>query len=186
MDYTEEKYHPVLIKLASDIDQMDYYQILNLPLSCTKVQIKKQYYGMSRALHPDKFYQLENDELKQAVKKVFKRVTESYTILKDDKKRKLYTEQLSGPDRQSHLRFSEKDEQQLSTQNVVQGRVAQTPQGQKCYAAYLTEFNRKNWDSALRHLQSAMIFETGNTRLAALKAELEAKREQADEGETPS
>ena len=64
--------------------------------------------------------------------------------------------------------------------------MAQTPQGQKCYAAYLTEFNRKNWDSALRHLQSAMIFETGNTRLAALKAELEAKREQADEGETPS
>ena len=186
MDYTEEKYHPVLIKLASDIDQMDYYQILNLPSTCNKAQIKKQYYAMSRALHPDKFYQLDNLELKHAVKKIFKRVTESYTILKDDKKRRLYTEKLLGPERQRHLRFSEQDEQQLNTQNVAQGRVAQTPQGQKCYAAYLTEYNRKNWDSALRHLQSAMIFETGNTRLAALKAELEAKREQANEGEASS
>ena len=186
MDYTEEKYHPVLIKLASDIDQMDYYQILNLPSTCNKAQIKKQYYAMSRALHPDKFYQLDNLELKHAVKKIFKRVTESYTILKDDKKRRLYTEKLLGPERQRHLRFSEQDEQQLNTQNVAQGRVAQTPQGQKCYAAYLTEYNRKNWDSALRHLQSAMIFETGNTRLAALKEELEAKREQANEGEASS
>ena len=141
---------------------------------------------MSRTLHPDKFYQLDNAVVKQAVKKIYKRVTESYSVLRDDKKRKLYTEQLGGSDRQKYLRFSEQDEQALTHQGRIQGQVAQTPQGQKCYAAYVTELNKKNWNAALRHLQSALIFETDNQRLATLKAELEAKRQDATEGDAPS
>ena len=183
MDYTEEKYRPVLLKLSKDIDGMDYFQILNLPISCNKADIKRQYYNLSRALHPDKFFQLGDEPLKQAVKKIYKRVTESYTVLRDDKKRPAYLKQISGSERKQHLRFSEQDEQSMTQQNRSQATVAQTPQGQKCYAAYLTEMGKKNLDAAWRHLQSAMIFETGNPKLLELKSELEALRKAAAEGE---
>ena len=88
MDYTQEKYYPVLIKLASDIDNMDYYQILNLPSSCNKAQIKKQYYDMSRALHPDKFYQLEIDgkeipNIKDSINKVDQIIRYLFIKVKD-------------------------------------------------------------------------------------------------------
>ena len=63
MDYTQPQYAATLIQLSVDIDKMDYFQILNLEQSCNKVDIKKRYYNMSRALHPDKFYHLDNKEV---------------------------------------------------------------------------------------------------------------------------
>ena len=41
---------------------------------------------------------------------------------------------------------------------------------------------KKKWDAAHRHLQSAMIFEMGNTRLQELLKELNEKRQAAANG----
>jgi len=186
MDYTQPQYAPTLIQLSSDIDKMDYFQILNLEQSCNRADVKMRYYNMSRALHPDKFYHLDNVVLQKSVKKIFKRITESYTILRDERKRRLYTNQINGAERMSHLRFQESDDQKLIDEEREKKEVVKSVQGKKLYAAYLLEMSNKNWDAAHRHLQSAMIFEMGNTRLQELQAELNKKRNVESKGESGS
>ena len=87
MDYTQPEFWPQLKALAGNIDTLDYFQILNLQQTASSVQIRDSYYQLARALHPDRFFHIADEETKDAVHKIYKRVVESYTILKDEKKR---------------------------------------------------------------------------------------------------
>lgn len=62
----------------------DYYGILGLSKTSTKVEIKKAYKKLALKYHPDR-----NKGCKQSESK-FKKVSEAYEILSDDQKRKIY------------------------------------------------------------------------------------------------
>ena len=62
----------------------DYYQILGLDKYATKDEIKKSYKKLALKYHPDK----NNDS--EESKKTFQDITEAYSILSDDEKRKKY------------------------------------------------------------------------------------------------
>jgi len=175
MDYTAPQFWPELKALAKRIDGLDYFQILNLPATASPADVKASYYALSRALHPDKFYQLPDMELRNAVNKIFRRVTESYSVLKDDRKRPLYVANISGPDRIKKLRYDEDTERVQRESEREQREVARTPQGKKMYQAAVLELNQGNFEKALKNVQSALLFEAGNETLMRMKAELEAK-----------
>ncbi|HEY4221006.1 MAG TPA: J domain-containing protein, partial [Myxococcota bacterium] len=71
MDYTEPQYWPSLKELAANIDGIDYFQILNLQSSASGQQIRDSYYALARALHPDKFFHIDDVETKDAVHKIY-------------------------------------------------------------------------------------------------------------------
>jgi curved DNA-binding protein CbpA len=176
MDYTNPQYWPQLKQLAVQIDGMDYYQILNLPQTAKRGDVKQVYYAMYRALHPDKFYHLPDEQLKTAVTKIYKRITESYTILKDDKKRERYLEGINGPHRADRLRYNEQVEGEAKREERAAKEVAKTPQGKKMYNAAVAAIKSENWDEAYRQLQSAMMFEMGNEAIKKLKDEVDMRR----------
>ena len=60
---------------------MDYYEILELEITCTKKDIKKKYRLLCLKYHPDKN---NGNDTK------FKDIKEAYDVLIDDEKRKLY------------------------------------------------------------------------------------------------
>ncbi len=60
---------------------MDYYEILELNTQCSKEQIKKKYYELSKKYHPDKN---NGDDEK------FKLINEAYETLYDDELREKY------------------------------------------------------------------------------------------------
>ncbi len=62
----------------------NYYEVLGVPKNANKEQIKKAYREKSRKYHPDNNPQNPNAE------KIFRDITEAYSILSDDKKRKKY------------------------------------------------------------------------------------------------
>jgi molecular chaperone DnaJ len=62
----------------------DYYEILGVPKSCSKDEIKSAYRKLAMKYHPDR-----NPDNKEAEKK-FKEASEAYQILSDDQKRKQY------------------------------------------------------------------------------------------------
>jgi len=176
MDYTHPQFWPQLKQLAATIDGLDYFQVLNLPQDTTPMALRTSYYQMARALHPDKFFHIEDEELKAAVGKIYRRVTEAYTILKDDQKRGLYTRDINGPSRAERLRFNEDLEQEQKQQQREAREVARTPQGKKMYQAAVAEMQKGNYKQALKNLQSALLFESGND---ALKAVIEECRQKA-------
>lgn len=176
MDYTQPQFWPQLKQLAHTIDTLDYFQILNLPQTATVQQIRGAYYQMARALHPDKFYHIQDQELRDAVHKIYKRITESYTILKDEARRLKYLKDINGPERAQKLRYSEQSEQEFAEEQKQKAKICKTPQGEKIYQAALVDMANQRWDKAFRAIQSALMFEPGNDALKALKEELDQKR----------
>lgn len=63
---------------------MDYYEILGVSKNSTKDQIKKSYRKLALKYHPDR-----NKDNKEAEEK-FKKISEAYAVLSNDKKRQQY------------------------------------------------------------------------------------------------
>ncbi len=175
-EYTEPQFWPQLKSLARSIDGLDYFQILNLPATATSPQIRAAYYALARALHPDKFYHINEEELKASVHKIYKRVTEAYTILKDETKRARYLKDISGPERQAKLRFTEASEAEQKEEQRQAAKVAKTPKAEQMYNASMLALQNGKLDEAYKAMQSAVLLEPGNAELKRLLGEIDKKR----------
>jgi DnaJ-class molecular chaperone len=176
MDYTQPQFWPQLVQLASTIDGLDYYQVLNLPQTALAGEVRASYYGLARALHPDKFFHIADATTKDAVHKIYKRVVESYTVLKDDAKRVKYTTDINGPQRAQKLRYTEQSDAEQKEQAKQAAKVAKTPKGEQLYQVALLDMNKGQWEKAYKSIQTAVMFEPQNAELKALMAELDRKR----------
>ena len=99
--------------LAAALDQLDYFGVLKLPQGAGHAEIKAAYYRESRAFHPDRFAAYPDPAVRELVGRVYRRVNEAYTVLRDDKRRVKYLQDISGPERARKLRFTEADEAQV-------------------------------------------------------------------------
>jgi DnaJ-class molecular chaperone len=175
-EYTDPQFWPQLKQLAATIDGLDYFQILNVATNAPGPQIKTSYYGLARALHPDKFFHLDDADLKAAVNKIYKRVTEAYMVLKDEPKRQKYIKDISGPERAKKLRFTEESEAEQKEQAKAAVKVAKTPKGEQMYNTAVVDLANGRYDAAYKALQSATLFEPANAELKKLLAEVDKKR----------
>lgn len=176
MDYTAPQHWPALKNLAATIDGLDYFQVLNVQNSASGQQIRDSYYGLARALHPDKFFHLDDEGTKDAVHKIYKRVVEAYMVLKDEKKRIKYLADVTGPDRARKLRFTEESEAEQKEAAKLAVKVAKTPKGEQLYQTALLDMKKSQWDKAYKSIQTAVMFEPSNAELKALLADLDKKR----------
>ncbi len=67
-----------------NVEEIDYYEILEISRNADKAEIKKAYRKMAKKYHPDK-----NGGDKEA-EKMFKLCNEAYQVLSDDKQRSIY------------------------------------------------------------------------------------------------
>ena len=65
-------------------DPKEYYKILQIEKNCNNKDIKKSYRKLALQYHPDK-----NPNNKEA-EEIFKKISEAYTVLSDNDKRKEY------------------------------------------------------------------------------------------------
>ncbi len=175
-EYTDPQFWPQLKQLAATIDGLDYFQILNVPATAPSPQIKASYYQLARALHPDKFFHLDDVELKAAINKIYKRVTEAYMVLKDEPKRLKYVKDISGPERAKKLRFTEESEAEQKEQSRAAVKIMKTPKGEQMYNTAMVDLQNGRLDAAFKALQSATLFEPANAELKKLLAEVDKKR----------
>jgi molecular chaperone DnaJ len=77
--------------MARSSTKRDYYEVLNVPRSCSDEDIKKAYRRLALQFHPDRNNAPEATER-------FKEATEAYQVLSDTEKRQLY-------DRYGHAAF---------------------------------------------------------------------------------
>jgi DnaJ-class molecular chaperone len=169
--------------LAEALDQLDYYGVLKIPRAATPPEIKEAYYRESRAYHPDRYAAFPNAEFRGLVGRIYRRVNEAYTVLRDDRKRTRYLADVTGPDRPRKLRFTEVEEAQVKEEQKkkIEEQFGQTPNGRKFHAAALIELEAGRFEPAARALKSALMYEPGN----ALFKELLAQAETALDGNRP-
>ena len=161
--------------LAEALDQLDYYGVLKIPQSASPPEIKAAYYRESRAYHPDRFAAFPNPEFRELVGRIYRRVNEAYTVLRDDRKRTRYLADVTGPERAQKLRFTEVEEAQVKEEQKkkIEEQFGQTPNGRKFYAAALVELEAGRFEPAARAIKSALMYEPANARFKELLAQAE-------------
>jgi DnaJ-class molecular chaperone len=155
--------------LAQVLDELDYFQVLKVGQGASPNDIKSAYYRESRAYHPDRFYQLENLDLKDSIGRIYKRINEAYVCLRDDVKRAKYLADVNGPDREKKLRFVEASEQEMKKDKEQE--IGATPQGRKFYMAGLQDMAGQRFAAAERNFKMALTYEPNNANYKAKRDE---------------
>jgi curved DNA-binding protein CbpA len=168
---------------AAALDGMDYFEILRVPTTAGAAEVKEAYYRESRAFHPDRFAALPSPELRALVSRIYRRVNEAYTVLRDDVKRRKYLADVTGPERSRKLRFTDADEAEVkeAEKRRAEEQLGATPNGRRFFLAAKGEAQAGRWDAAERALKSALMYEPTNVRFKEALAWVEARRRAATE-----
>ena len=167
---------------SAALESLDYYEVLRIPTSAGPAEIKAAYYRESRRYHPDRYAAVESAELRESIGRIYRRVNEAYTVLRDDVRRRKYLADVSGPERAQKLRFTEAEESEVKQEQKqkMEEQFGLTPNGRKFYAAALKEAEGKRWEAAERALKSALMYEPQNAKFKELLAQVEKSKPKVD------
>lgn len=82
-------------ELYKRCDLMSHYEILGVTDQTDERELKRIYYRLVKKFHPDRYYRIGHDELKDKLSKIFARINHAYTVLSDKIKKREYDDQLS-------------------------------------------------------------------------------------------
>ncbi len=156
----DPKFIAQCLKLANVLDKFDYYKLLQVDPNASMGQIRKAYHKQSRTFHPDRYYSMVDEDFKESIYRISKRVTEAYVTLRDSEKRKFYDQQLGKKDDAATLRYTEESAQQQKKAKTEE--IGTTEQGRRMYQQGLKEFKRKDFKGAERSFKMALAYESGN------------------------
>ena len=72
--------------LAKLVDELSYYQLLELAPGAPASAVKQAYYAASRKLHPDANRHLAGAD-RELLERIAKRISEAYQVLRDQRRR---------------------------------------------------------------------------------------------------
>ncbi|HVP68529.1 MAG TPA: DnaJ domain-containing protein [Anaeromyxobacteraceae bacterium] len=178
----DESFRIEVETLAGALDHLDYFAILKLQQGASPAEIKAAYHRESRTYHPDRFAALGDEHLRALVGRVYRRINEAYTVLRDDARRAKYLSDLSGPERESKLRFTDADEAEVreAQKRRVEEQIGQTPNGRKFYATAVKDIEAGRWEAAERSLKMALMYEPQNARFREQMDLIEKNRPKVD------
>jgi len=164
--------HLEITALAKIMDELDYYQLLNIEPGASSAEIRKAFHMSSRAFHPDANRQLA-DDLRDQCQKISKRVTEAYCVLRDTRRRKAYDARLS--EGQS-LRIQIAEARHAHDEQRKASRSGVTPQARQFFAKAEADLKVGNLAGAIQNIQMAQTFEPNNAGFKAMLAELRERQ----------
>ena len=163
--------------LARVIDRVDYYRLLKLDPRADSDALRTAYHDARRRFHPDA-YLAQPDDVRDAVDRIARRITEGYLVLRDRTRRAAYDSALSS----GHTRYNAELEQEKRTEQEA-ARGGATPNGKRYYGLHQEAERAGDVVKAHAHLKTALTFEPKNAafkaKLDALEAQLKAARKKA-------
>lgn len=157
--------------LSKIMDELDYYQLLEVQSDASTAEIRKAFHVSSRNFHPDANRELEG-ELRVQCREISKRITEAYCVLRDVRRRSAYDAKvLEG----NSLRIQIAEARNAHVERRKAERTGKTAQGRQFYEKAQEDLKADNLAGAIRNIQMALTFEGGN---AGFKTLLEELREQ--------
>jgi curved DNA-binding protein CbpA len=164
--------------LARVIDRLDYYQLLKLDPRADSSQLRDAYHDARKRFHPDSFLR-DPEEIRGAVDRIARRITEGYLVLRDRQRRAAYDSALNS----GHLRLSHEAEEEAKTE--VQQQRGATPNGKRYLTLCEEEERNGALAKAIQHLRTAITFEPKNLAFRQKLDRLEQQLKAAKKGSTP-
>lgn len=159
-----------LLRLAQQIDSMDYFQILGLELDANDTGVKIAFYNRSRRFHPDRYYGHEDLEYSAAVSDIYKQISEAYNVLKTPRWRQDYAAAIKA-DREKNLRFKPGEEKAADKKPYDGG----TGPGAKYYKLAQKAFIARDLSAARNNIKLALSMEKNNEEFKKLEGEIAAR-----------
>jgi DnaJ-class molecular chaperone len=144
--------------LAGLVDELDYYQLLEVPRDAAASAVKRAYYTVTRRLHPDANRDLPSAE-RELLESVARRVSEAYQVLRDGRRRKAYDAQLTAG-ASNRIRLAEAEAQ--AEREAADHHLGRTPNGRRYFNLARSDIERGDLASAQRNLRTAIAFESDN------------------------
>lgn len=144
--------------MAALVDELDYYQLLEIPRDAPASAVKRAYHSVTRRLHPDANRSLPRAE-RAALESVARRVCEAYQVLRDGRRRNSYDAQLAAG-AGGRIQLAEAEAQ--ADREALEHHMGHTPNGRRFFNLARGEIDRGELSSAQRNLRMALTFEPGN------------------------
>lgn len=159
--------------LAAILDELDYYGVLEISNGAPVSEIRAAYHRASRRFHPDGHRDLGTD-LRPAVERIAKRVTEAYSVLRDPRRRQVYDQQIAADAEKRRMPLANANaEAERQSREQREGR---TPNGRRYFMLAQADLGRGDRAAAERNLRTALTFEPDNAAFKEQLAQLRAKR----------
>lgn len=153
--------------LAGILEELDYYQVLELQPDAPTSAIRSAYHAVSRRFHPDT-HREASSELQQQVARIAKRITEAYSVLRDPRRRQVYDRQLAGD--RARLRMPLAEAEAQADRQRREQQEGRTPNGRRYFALARADVARGDRAAAERNLKTALTFEPDNAVFRELLA----------------
>ena len=161
--------------LSKIMDELNYYQILNIEESASTSDIRKAFHASSRNFHPDANRDLTG-ELREQCRQISKRITEAYCVLRDKRRRQAYDARISDGE---SLRIQIAEAKNTHVEQRKAERFGATVQGRQYHGKAESDLKTGDIAGAIRNLQMALTFEGGNAGFQSMLEELR-EREKAE------
>jgi curved DNA-binding protein CbpA len=145
---------------------LDPYQLLGIARDAQFNQIRTRYRAMVKEYHPDRFRQINDDEILSIVQSNFLKISDAFRVLSDPLDRKTLD-----------ARLSEKQEY-TSKRKPVAPKRSPSEEAEQYYNDAMTQFKKENFERALALLRSAMYKDNANSKYIAAFALILAQNEQ--------
>jgi curved DNA-binding protein CbpA len=86
-----------LVAKAVVVESQNLFEVLEIPLTATRDEVKQAYFVAAKRYHPDRLVSMGLESLRAEVEKIFRRVSEAYGSLYDDGRRNEYKATLGKP-----------------------------------------------------------------------------------------
>jgi DnaJ-class molecular chaperone len=90
----DDRFKARIEQIYADLDRYSYYELLNLTPDATPDQIRAAFHRMALSVHPDRYQQSVDEELRHKIYTIYKRMTEGYRVLMEPRERRAYDEEL--------------------------------------------------------------------------------------------
>ena len=141
------------------LEVSDYYELLKVDVNAGALKIKQAYFDRSIEYHPDRFMRLDDQDLREKIYQIFKRMSEAFKVLVNPEARRNYDVSLSGPSRQTRY----VDRGQSGADDPLKD--AHTPAGKKHLNYAILAESNGNIRSARMYLSMALQYEPDNEAL---------------------
>ncbi|MCO4769526.1 MAG: DnaJ domain-containing protein [Deltaproteobacteria bacterium] len=148
------------------LEELDHYRILRLKPGAPLVEVERSFGEQSQMFHPDRFYGVRDPKLTRQVTQIFKRVSESYQILKDPELKRMYDKKLGVMGQQaptltgSHRSLDKaalERERDADPDSVVSDKRAR-----KYWDLAVIAKSNEDWNGVVMNVQFAMNYEKDN------------------------
>lgn len=153
--------------LGKILNELDYYEVLEVRREAPSSAIRAAYHAASRRFHPDANRELD-PELRGVIEQIAKRVAESYAVLRDPRRRRIYDQRLAGESEPPRMPLIEAEAE--ADRKAQDERAGRTPNGRRYFALASADLARGDLAAAERNLRTALTFEPES---AIFRAKLE-------------